>query len=95
MTKTTNLIKAINLGEHSSCNKCKRQCCICIERQDGTWENHLPIIEIEEDSITAITLKTFLDGDQFCCMDGENLQESKCIGWGKTRKDAVNDYFKY
>jgi len=34
----------IDLGENSTCVKCKQQHCTCKERQDGTWENDLPII---------------------------------------------------
>jgi len=33
----------IDLGKDHECNKCKQQKCTCKERQNGTWENNLPI----------------------------------------------------
>lgn len=33
----------IDLGIGHTCLNCKEQKCACIERQDGTWENNLPI----------------------------------------------------
>lgn len=42
-------MKYIYLGEDGTCNKCNRHYCSCIERQDGTWENSLAIIEYNFD----------------------------------------------
>ena len=36
-------IKYIDLGENSTCSNCNLRYCFCKERQDGTWENKLPI----------------------------------------------------
>ena len=33
----------IDLGEKSKCLGCDSRFCICKERQNGTWENDLPI----------------------------------------------------
>ena len=35
--------KFIDLGWRSSCSVCGGRYCICVERQNGTWENDLPI----------------------------------------------------
>jgi hypothetical protein len=39
-------------------------------------------------------IKVFKDGDEWCCIgaDFENLQESDCYAFGKTREESINNY---
>ena len=51
-------------------------------------------VEAEEMQLfSMLKPKLFIDGDQWCCMYGENLQDG-ISGFGDTPKKAVSDWNK-
>lgn len=41
---------------------------------------------------TTVGAKTVVDGDEWCCYRGKNLQEAVVVGWGDTKETAQKNF---